>query len=192
MHTAKRFEFEQQHAEQVTRLALSIFDQIRPLHGLGEIERELLEAAALLHDIGLYVSHSSHHKHSYYLIRNTQLLGFADYEQQIIALIARYHRKSPPRKNHWDFMSIPVPHQQLVSKLAGILRIADGLDRTHVSAVQSVDVDLNDRDAVFRVTPAPGHSLEYAIFGAERKRDLFEEIFNKRALLVPVDARVIV
>lgn len=191
MHVAKRFEFEQKHAEQVTRLALSIFDQTRALHGLGDIERELLEAASLLHDIGLYVSHSAHHKHSYYLIRNTQLLGFADYEQQIIALIARYHRKSPPRKNHLDYMTIPASHQRLVSMLAGILRIADGLDRTHISAVQSVDVDINERDVVFRVTPVPGHSLEYSIFGAERKRDLFEEAFNKRVLLVPVEERVI-
>ncbi len=192
MHTAKRFDFEQQHAEQVTRLALSIFDQTHTLHGLGEIERELLEAAALLHDIGLYVSHSAHHKHSYYLIRNTQLLGFADYEQQIIALIARYHRKSPPRKSHLDFMTIPAPQQQLVSMLAGILRIADGLDRTHVSAVSSVRVDVNERDVVFRVSPATGHSLEYAIFGAERKRDLFEEIFSRRAVLAPIDEPKIV
>lgn len=185
MHMAKRFVFEQHHAEQVTRLALAIFDKTMDLHGLGDIERELLEAASLLHDIGLYVSHSAHHKHSYYLIRNSQLLGFADYEQQIIAMIARYHRKSPPRKNHLDFMTMPVAHQQLVSKLAGILRIADGLDRTHVSAVKDVDLEITPRDVLFQIIPEGQHSLDFAIWGAERKRDLFEEAFNRKALFLP-------
>ena len=185
MHLAKRLNFEQTHAEHVTMLALSIFDQTRDLHKLGEIERELLEAAALLHDVGLFVAHSAHHKHSYYLIRNSQILGFADYEQQIVAHVARYHRKSPPRKSHLDFMSLPASYQSLVSKLAGILRIADGLDRTHASTVRDVDVRFNADEVTFSLIPNGKRSLEYSMWGAERKRDMFEAAFNRRAVFVP-------
>lgn len=185
MHLAKRLNFEQAHAEHVTMLALAIFDQTVELHGLGEIERELLEAAALLHDVGLFVAHSSHHKHSYYLIRNSQLLGFADYEQQVIAHIARYHRKSPPRKNHLDFMSLSLGQQTLVNKLAGILRIADGLDRTHASIVRDVDVRFNSSDVTFTLIPNGRRNLDYSIWGAERKRDLFESTFGRRAMFAP-------
>ena len=184
MHLAHRYHFEPTHSEHVTRLALSIYDQTPELHGLGDIERELLEAAALLHDIGLYVSHASHHKHSYYLIRNSQLLGFADYEQQIIALVGRYHRKSPPRKNHLEFMSLPQPQQVIVAKLAGILRIADGLDRAHASSVAAVHVNTQVRDVTMRLTATPSHKLDYAIWGAERKSDLFEEVFNRKLQIV--------
>lgn len=190
IHVAERFEYELPHSQHVTRLALSIYDQTMVLHGLGDIERELLEAASLLHDVGLYVSHAAHHKHSYYLIRNSQLLGFADYEQHIIALIARYHRKSPPRKSHLEYMTVPPAHQLLISKLAGILRIADGLDRTHVSAVKDVEVELGSKDVTFRLIPQNSQSLEYAIWGAERKRDLFEEVFGRRAVFIPVEAQI--
>ncbi|MCB9358072.1 MAG: Ppx/GppA family phosphatase [Calditrichaeota bacterium] len=184
MHLAKRFDYPTPHSDHVARLALSIFDQTSTLHDLGDVERELLEAAALLHDIGVYVSHSAHHKHSHYLIRSSQLLGFADYEQHIVALSARYHRKSPPRKSHLEFMAVPAQHQQLVCALAGILRIADGLDRTHASAVKHVDVEIGEKDVVFRLTPNGSHALDYAIWGAERKRDLFEETFKRRAIFV--------
>ncbi|MBK6765094.1 MAG: Ppx/GppA family phosphatase [bacterium] len=186
---AKRFDYELPHSEHVTRLALSIFDQTGALHGLGEIERELLEAASLLHDIGLFVSHAAHHKHSYYLIRNSQLLGFADYEQQIVALVARYHRKSPPRRNHLEFMAVPTAQQQIVMKLAGILRIADGLDRTHASTVKNVAVEIGSSDVVFRLTPAGRNTLEYAIWGAERKRDLFEEAFGRRVRFAQIETK---
>lgn len=184
VNLAKRFDCEIPHCEHVTQLALSIFDQTASIHKLGDIERELLEAASLLHDIGLFVSHAAHHKHSYYLIRNSQMLGFADYEQQIVALVARYHRKSPPRKNHIEFMAIPQAQQQIVGKLGGILRIADGLDRTHASSVRHVGVEINANEALFRLMPRAGQTLEYAIWGAERKSDLFAEAFGLRARFV--------
>ncbi len=190
MHLAQQFNYERVHSEHVSKLALSIFDQTAALHALGDIERELLEAASLLHDIGLFISYSDHHKHSYYLIRHSQLLGFADYEQQIIAHVARYHRKSPPRKSHLDFMNLPRQQQALVSKLAGILRIADGLDRTHASAVSALNVRIDSKNVTFELTPNKSQLLTYSIWGAERKRDLFESAFDRKALFTPVEASV--
>jgi exopolyphosphatase/pppGpp-phosphohydrolase len=95
------------HATQVARLSLSIFDQTRSIHQLGDGARRWLEYAALLHDIGGHISYTNHHKHSYYLIQNGDLRGFEPSEIQAIALIARYHRKSPPRKSHEDFSNLP-------------------------------------------------------------------------------------
>lgn len=176
---AQRFQYESVHAHHVTNLALQIFDSTVKLHGLGPLERELLEAASLLHDLGLFISHSAHHRHSFYIIRNAQLLGFTDWEQMVIAFVARYHRKSPPRKSHLEYQSLLPPQQALVSQLAGMLRIADGLDRTHVSAVKSISVRPSGKKLQFILTPAIAEAIQYSIWGAERKKDLFEEIFQK-------------
>ena len=89
-----------EHAQQVARLALSIFDQTRSVHGLGEREREWLEYAALLHDVGVHISYERHHRHSYYLIKNGDLRGFEPHEIEVIALVARYHRQGTPKKSH--------------------------------------------------------------------------------------------
>jgi exopolyphosphatase/guanosine-5'-triphosphate,3'-diphosphate pyrophosphatase len=127
----------------------------------------------------LFISHSAHHRHSYYIVRNAQLLGFTDWEQMVIAFVARYHRKSPPRKSHLEFQSLLPPQQALVSQLAGMLRIADGLDRTHVSAVKSVRVKSSGKKLQFILTPSTSEAVQYSIWGAERKKDMFEEVFQK-------------
>ena len=116
------------HSLQVARLAAQLFDQLCPLHHLGREERSLLEAAAQLHDTGFLVSHSQHHKHSYYLIRNSELLGFTEDEKELIANIARYHRKSFPEMKHQQFAALSKKDQRTVRILAAILRVADGLE----------------------------------------------------------------
>jgi exopolyphosphatase/guanosine-5'-triphosphate,3'-diphosphate pyrophosphatase len=128
------------HAEQVARLALSLFDQTRGLHGAGEREREWLEFAALLHDIGGHISYAAHHRHSYYLIRNGGLRGFEPEEIEAIALMARYHRRGRPRKSHTAVASLPRLHRRAVRVGAAILRVAESLDRSHAQLVERLEL----------------------------------------------------
>ncbi len=181
LQVAKRFRYEKTHSHQVARIALRLFDQLKDLHQLGPQEREYLEAAALLHEIGLFVSHAQHHRHSYYLIRNAEILGFTDPELEMIANIARYHRKSQPKPRHDTFARLS-PHQQgVVRALASLLRIADGLDRTHSSAVRDVRVRRSDGSVTFQLRRTGRSSLELEIWGAMRKRDLFESTYGVAA-----------
>jgi exopolyphosphatase/guanosine-5'-triphosphate,3'-diphosphate pyrophosphatase len=131
-----------EHSRQVARLALDLFDATASRHGLGDDARETLEAAALLCNVGLFVSHAQHHKHSYYVIRGTdRLTGFTDHEVERIALVARYHRKSEPKAKHPEFASLDEDDQHLVRCLAGILRVAIGLDRNHAARVADLWVE---------------------------------------------------
>ena len=124
------------HSAQVARLALDLFDATAGRHGLGDDAREVLEAAALLCNVGLFLSHAQHHKHSYYVIRGTdRLTGFTDHEVERIALVARYHRKSEPKAKHPEFAGADDEDQHLVRCLAGLLRVAIGLDRSHAAQV---------------------------------------------------------
>ena len=161
-------------------LALSIFDQTSALHKLGSLEREYLEAASILHEAGCFVSHSQHHRHSYYLIRNSELLGFTENEKEIIANIARYHRKSHPKQKHEAFAKLNAIEQIIVKKLASILRIADGLDRTHASAVKNVKCIPNNGELniILEKSGANNGGLELEIWGAESKKTLFEETYG--------------
>ena len=129
------------HSAQVARLALELFDDTRERHGLGDDAREILEAAALLCNVGMFLSHAQHHKHSYYVIRGTdRLAGFNDDEVERIALVARYHRKSEPKARHPEFAALHDDAKREVAVLAGLLRVATGLDRNHAARVQSVSV----------------------------------------------------
>lgn len=181
MHLAGNLKFEKEHAEHTAELALDIFDQTTDLHKMGENEREYLEAAAVLHETGNFISHSQHHIHSYYLIRNSELLGFTEDEKEIIANVARYHRKSHPKSKHGDFAKLSPEDQETVRKLSSILRIADGLDRTHKSAVKQVKVKLKDKEILFKLVKSAKESkeqLELEIWAAEQKKELFEDTFG--------------
>src|SRR6185436_16449620 len=125
-------------AEHVARLALDLFRGTRPLHNLTNADGELLEFAALLHDIGFHVAASKHHKHAAYLIENADLQGFTPEEAQLIALVARYHRKATPKENHEPYGRLPEPKRLRVRVLAALLRIAEGLDRGHAQLVRGV------------------------------------------------------
>ena len=124
-----------EHAQQVARLALSIFDQTRSVHGLGEREREWLEYAALLHDVGVHISYERHHRHSYYLIKNGDLRGFEPHEIEVIALVARYHRQGTPKKSHEGYGDLGGTARATVRVLSAIVRLAEGLDRSHAQAL---------------------------------------------------------
>lgn len=172
---------DEEHAEQVCRLSVQLFDALLPCHGLDERARQLLEAAALLHDIGYFISYSQHHKHSYHLIRYGSLFDFTPREKELIANVARYHRKSLPKRKHEGFAALSLEDQVLVRRLGGILRLADGLDRRRSSQVEGLECSLEQ--GVFHLGIRGAGDLSVEIYGARTKSDLFEEAFG-RALVV--------
>lgn len=177
---ARRYDFDPGHAIHTATLAKSIFDQTVSLHGLDREARELLEAAAVLHDIGYAVSHTAHNEHAQYLIMNSEMLGFSSREQSIIGSVARYHQRSRPRKSHPEYGRLRPGDRKIVKRLAAILRIADALDRGSRAAVAGVDADIDARRACFRIRAAADCRLE--VWAAEKKARLFERAFEREVV----------
>ena len=175
---ARSCRFDEQHSEQVCRLALGIFDCIGAEQGLTDRDRELLEAAALLHDIGYFISYHQHHKHSYHLIRHANLFGFTPREREIIANLARYHRKAKPKKGHRNFAVLASNEKILVRQLASILRLADGLDRRRNR--QIIGFDCQQQNGVLELKLTGDGDLSVEAYGAETKSDLFKDVFAYR------------
>ena len=163
------------HSAHVARLALQLFDATRDRHGLGDDSREILEAAALLCNVGTFLSHAQHHKHSYYVIRSTdRLAGFNDDEMERIAIVARYHRKSEPKSGHAEYAALAKRTQREVGALAGILRVAVGLDRNHAARVAGVAVkDKGDR-LVVKAVPADGADIALDLYAAAARTSLLD------------------
>lgn len=174
------------HSQQAARLALDLFDGTADWHGLGDAERELLEAAALLANVGLFVSHAGHHKHSYYVIRNSEHLnGFTDHEIEVIAQVARYHRKSAPKRKHSEFDALSSHDQHVVRTLAGLLRVAIALDRSHDSLVEGLRCRVDDEGrVVVEVTPAGDADVALELYTANDRKALLEEVLGR-----PVEVR---
>lgn len=177
LHLASICPGEHAHGEHSSRLALQLFEVTRPWHGLGDQAEEWLEAAALLANVGLFVSHDRHHLHSYYVIRHSDLLvGFTDHEIEIIAQVARYHRKSSPRPRHPEFARLGPDDQATVRTLAGILRVAVALDRTRAGLVDKVCVQAADEgDGLEVVVEAGARDIGLELYTAELRRSLLEE-----------------
>lgn len=177
-HLSEIFKFDSQHCSHVANLSLQMYDQLIALHKLGKNCREYLEAAARLHDIGYHISHSDHHRHSYYIIMNSEMLGFNENEIAIISNVARYHRKSHPKANHKDFTDLPEKSKSTVLKLASILRIADSLDRTHLKKIKKIKIDINGKYADMHLS-TNNLSIDIELWNLDRRKGLFEEVFNK-------------
>jgi len=170
----RRCGYRESHADQVAALSLSLFDQTRVIHRLGDEERALLQAAALLHDVGAFVSYNRHHKHSYYLLYHADLPGFTDRERELVATIARYHRRSAPKDRHELFQVLAPEERIAVRRLAALLRVADGLDRGHRNNVRGVRVTRGRRGLQVEVFAGEGGELE--IWAAQQKADLLAEV----------------
>jgi len=149
-----------EHAQQVARIALSVFDQTRSVHGLGDREREWLEYAALLHDVGVHISYDRHHRHSYYLIKNGDLRGFDPREIEVIALVARYHRQATPKKSHDGYGELNGSMRATVRMLSAIVRLAEGLDRSHAQALGGIDLFPRGDDYLARLRANGDAELE--------------------------------
>jgi exopolyphosphatase / guanosine-5'-triphosphate,3'-diphosphate pyrophosphatase len=176
----RRFGYEVAHAHQVARLSERIFDYLARTGAtaLDRHQRTLLSAAALLHDVGYHIAHESHHKHSLYLIKNSELTGFSEAERDVIANAARYHRGSEPKERHEFYAVLNSADRETVSSLAAILRIADALDRRHDSRVADVRCSRNGR--LVHIELQSSANCDREIFAAEQKREMFERAFNCR------------
>jgi len=172
----KRSGLSQVHAGRVRDLALALFDQTHSLHQLTALEREWLEHAAVLHDIGLSVAYARHHHHSHYLILHGDLKGFAQAEVELIALVARYHRKAPPANAHEPFQKLDPWKKPVVEKLAAFLRIADALDRTHRGLVKRIRV--TPRGKKVHMILSARAPLDLELWALKKKARLFEKTFG--------------
>ncbi|TSK08942.1 MAG: Ppx/GppA family phosphatase [Geobacter sp.] len=169
------------HAEHVARLSLQLFKALAPRYGWGPKEMRLLDAAAIMHDVGYFISYSSHHKHSYHLIRHADLFGFTPRERELMANIARYHRKSVPKKKHEEFTRLSPDDQLLVARLGGILRLCDGLDRRRNAVVRGVDCALTQD--TLELTLNGDEEMSVELYGAKAKSDLLQEACKVRLVL---------
>lgn len=183
---ARRSSYDRAHSLHVMRLARELFDQLRSVHGLKPRDRELLEYAAVLHDVGQSISFERHHKHSYYLIRNADLRGFDPDEIEVMALVARYHRKGTPCTRHGAFRQLDSDRRRAVCGLSALLRVADALDRSHFRVCAHVTTRITSREVRLRVLTIGDAEIE--VWAAARKGDLFEETFGRR-LRVEVETR---
>ncbi len=179
---AERYRADRAHAEQVTRLALRLFDALGPLHGLGPHHRFLLEIAARLHEIGLFVSNRSHHKHSMYLIQNSELFGVRRHDLLVVALVARYHRKAVPDPAHPGYCDLPRESRIVVQKLAALLRVADALDRAHQRRVRLLDIEWDDQRLRLKVSGVDDLTIER--MALTDKGRMFEDLFGLKIELV--------
>ena len=174
---AERCNYWPDHAGQVARLAVALFDQTRSVHALTDREQEWLEYAALLHDIGVHISYESHHKHSYYLIKNGDLRGFEPEEVDAIALVARYHRRATPKRGHDAYADLSRERRRTVRTLAAILRLAETLDRSHSQSLSGVALHDRGEDALLQVRTSGDAELE--LWAASRQAAPFERLIGK-------------
>jgi len=180
---ARRCRWPEDHSRRVARLALELFDQTVELHGLGAHDRELLEFGAFLHDIGEHVASQGHHKHSTYLVRHGQLRGFTPDEVQHLAALARFHRRGEPKATD----ELPLVDEEQLRPVVALLRLADGLDRSRSGAVEHVDVRVGPSLVTVELDARGDAELE--LWGARRKRELFEKLFERDLELVLPPAR---
>jgi exopolyphosphatase/guanosine-5'-triphosphate,3'-diphosphate pyrophosphatase len=177
----KKYFFDEKHANTVARLAVQIFDQTKAFHELDAEARLILEIAAELHDIGHYVNVYNHHKHTFYLIQSHPLVGLTPLQMDMVANVARYHRKSAPKMQHKPYEDLSPKQRLTISKLAAILRLADALDHEHASTVESVEVDYKRPRFMFRLKGKGDMLLEkWALLN---KRDMFESVFDANVIV---------
>jgi len=187
MELAERCIHDVAHARHVTRLGLAIFDATADYHGLDERHRALLEFTSLLHDIGHHISHSQHHRHSHYLIKHGDLRGFDPMEIEMMANVARYHRRTSPKKKHFTGASLSREARRSITALAGILRLADALDRGHRQRVRDVKVLERGKGLVIQCEADGNVDLE--IWGSRRRLDLLEEALARDLEIEAVSVR---
>jgi len=177
----RKYETDSRHPRHVAALAVSLFDQLKDVHDLGKRERLLLEIGALLHEIGNFISASGHHRHAYYIISETPILGLSDEELHIVACVARYHRKAPPDMSHECFAELPERARERVRVLAAILRLADALDHDHRQRIAKITAKKRGSELVLKARTRGDVTLDEWSVG--QKGDLFKEEFDLEPVL---------
>ena len=181
-----KYQYDESHAERVRELSVRLFDELQTEQRMSDTHRLYLEVGALLHDIGLFVSSRAHHKHSYYLISSSELFGLRKRELEIVANIARYHRRAMPQRSHTPFISLDRSERMIVSKLGAILRVANALDKDHLQ--KAVDLKISrEGDQIVLIA----HNLSDLAVGRlalASRSDFFTEVFGKKVILREADA----
>ena len=180
-HYAEKYQASYQHARSVRNLCIQLFQGTAALHQYGQRERILLEVAAILHDTGRFIRPSNHHKHSMYLIQNSELVGITNQERVLISLMARYHTRSIPNEKHEDYAHLSKANKKRVNYLTAILRLADALNRDHQHNVHSV-ITHYDEDDVILFVDGPFDTL-LTRWAIEKKKELFEQVFQKNLVI---------
>ena len=177
----QKFNFQQQHAEHVAQTAMKLFDQLADQHNLDHKMRAILEIAALLHEIGKIVNSSGFHKHSSYLISNSEFFGVGERSHMLIALVARYHRRALPQPSHVRYASLDLQDRIAVSKLAAILRIANAMDESHTQKIKNFKCNVETDQVTILADGVSDISMEQHAVG--QARSLFESIFGMSLIL---------
>lgn len=172
-----KFRFDREHGRHVAMLAVQLFDALREDHGLGPRERLMLEVAALLHDIGIFISVRAHHKHSQYVLGTSQLFGLSNDETAVVGNIARYHRRAPPQKSHLPYVALDRQDRVIVDKLAAILRVANALDAEHLQKVTTLAVRRRARDWLLEIEGTGDLTME--LLAATARADMFCDTFGQ-------------
>lgn len=188
LQLGRKFDFDEDHASHVAQIATRLFDQLAQQHELGMRMRSILQLASLLHEIGRFVSTASYHKHTLYLIRNSELFGIGESDLKLIALVARYHRRASPQPSHDVFSRLNRRDRVAVAKLAAILRIANAMDEGRVQRIEDFDCKVIVDRVQINVSDSADISLEQ--LAVNEAKQLFEDIYGMRVFLQPCKARI--
>ncbi|GAB1481978.1 Ppx/GppA phosphatase family protein [Treponema sp.] len=181
MSLGRKYRFDEAHSVHVARLSLILFDELKHDHGLDRRARLLLEVAGILHDVGMYLRSSGHHKHSQYIVANSEIFGLHRDDLDIVSNVVRYHRKAAPNTTHIAFIALQREERMLVLKLASLLRVADALDRGHSQRITEISIDRQPDTIVLH---AKGHhDLTLEQLGLEEKSDMFQDTFGYKLIL---------
>ncbi len=181
LNLARKYHADERHGVHTAALARAIFEATQAQHGMGENERLLLEVASIVHDIGNYVAARGHHRHAYYLLVNSEVFGLSKMELEIVANVARYHRKGAPQSDHPAYAALPRSARLSVNRLSAILRVADALDKSHAQRIQNPKITLQEEELLIDVDGAEDLALERLTL--DQKGGLFEEVFGLKPVL---------
>ena len=181
VNLGRKFHYDESHSRHVADLCISLFDALVREHGMNRRQRMMLETAAILHDIGMYIKASGHHRHGQYIVANSEIFGLHRDELDIIANVIRYHRGDPPAESDIEYMTLQREERILVLKMASILRVADALDRGHSRQIKKITVERRSETVVLRTGGV--HDLSLELMGIEEKAGLFQDVFGYKVVL---------
>jgi exopolyphosphatase/guanosine-5'-triphosphate,3'-diphosphate pyrophosphatase len=181
VNLGRKFHYDESHSRHVADLCMSLFDALIREHGMNRRQRMMLETAAILHDIGMYIKASGHHRHGQYIVANSEIFGLHRDELDIIANVIRYHRGDPPAESDIEYMTLQREERILVLKMASILRVADALDRGHSRQIKKITVERRSETVVLRTGGV--HDLSLELMGIEEKAGLFQDVFGYKVVL---------
>jgi exopolyphosphatase/guanosine-5'-triphosphate,3'-diphosphate pyrophosphatase len=181
VNLGRKYHYDEAHSRHVSNLCMVLFDALSREHGMNRRERMMLETAAILHDIGMYIKGSGHHKHGQYIVANSEIFGLHREELDIIANVIRYHRGDPPAQGDIEYITLQREERILVLKMASILRVADALDRGHTQQIKNIT--LERRSQTLLIHAGGVHDLSLERIGIEQKADLFQDVFGYKVIL---------